>query len=192
LFNNSLSRCLSSSYQLSDNHSLRPAARPSPKTHPKSPWNTPTSIGDLLGCPVFLVFGFRACCTALQVGSVIFLRNWLAPVVSRAGAQISGATERAENRSARLLKLSCRALKRKRHRLVSSRCRRGGAAYVAFAFLDGRDQMRIALLPSSDGIRAALKGRARPGSSRLTERNSRPAPLWRFHAAPSSTWLDSP
>jgi hypothetical protein len=71
---------------------------------------------------------------------------------------------------------------------VSSPCSSGEARYLACAFLAGRDQVRIALLPSSDGIRAALRARDGAGSSRLTERNSRPASVFRFHAPPSSTW----
>src|SRR5208337_1246070 len=58
--------------------------------------------------------------------------------------------------------------------------------------LAGRDQIMIALVPSSAGIKAALTGWASAGSSRLIERNSRPASLVRFQAAPSSTVPGAP
>src|ERR1700688_1298765 len=79
-------------------------------------------------------------------------------------------------------------LETQRHRLPSQPVQIGEAGYSALALrLFGRDQMRIALAPSSAGISAALRARGRAGSSRLTERNSRPASLLRFQAAPSST-----
>src|SRR5271165_3012872 len=58
--------------------------------------------------------------------------------------------------------------------------------------LAGRDQIMIALVPSSAGIKAALTGCGSAGSSRLIERNSRPASMVRFQAAPSSTVPGAP
>ena len=63
-------------------------------------------------------------------------------------------------------------------------CRASGGFSLA---LCRRDQMRIAPVPSSAGIKAALSGCESAGSSKLTDKNSRPASLVRFQAAPSST-----